>query len=77
MLKSHFLVTTIYHPQELLHQILDSIQHLGWIGIVAFILLYICATILLVPGSILTLGAGVVFGVFWGNPCFFVRQIFS
>ena len=67
MFESHFLPTTIYHPQALLHQTLNVIQHLGWIGGAAFILLYICATILLVPGSILTLGAGVVFGVVWGS----------
>ena len=67
MFESHFLATTICHPQELLHQTLDLIQHIGWIGSVAFILLYICATIFLVPGSILTLGAGVVFGIFWGS----------
>ncbi|MEL6494974.1 MAG: TVP38/TMEM64 family protein [Cyanobacteria bacterium J06623_7] len=61
------LATIIYHPQLLLHQTLDWIQHLGWVGSVAFILLYIAATILLVPGSILTLGAGVIFGVVWGS----------
>ena len=67
MFTSHLLEATIYHPQILLHQILQSIQHLGWIGGIAFILLYICATILLVPGSILTLGAGFAFGVVWGS----------
>ena len=67
MFESHFLVTTISHPQELLHQTLGWIQHLGWIGGGVFILLYICATIFLIPGSILTLGAGFVFGIVWGS----------
>ena len=52
---------------ELLHNVLLWIQSLGYISAIAFILLYIVATIALVPGSILTLGAGVVFGVVWGS----------
>ena len=52
---------------ELLDNLLLRIQSLGYISAIAFILLYIVATIALVPGSILTLGAGVVFGVVWGS----------
>jgi len=63
----HWLPGAIYHPQELLHHTLELIQNWGWIGGIAFILLYIVATVLLVPGSILTLGAGLVFGVVWGS----------
>ena len=55
------------HLQLALHLSLDWIQSLGWQGAIAFILLYIIATVALIPGSILTLGAGVVFGVFWGS----------
>ncbi len=32
-----------------------------------FILIYILATVLFIPGSLLTLGAGVLFGVAWGS----------
>ena len=52
---------------ELLHNLLFWIQSLGYVSALAFILLYIIATIALVPGSILTLGAGLVFGVVWGS----------
>ena len=52
---------------ELLHHVLSWIQSLGYVSAIAFILLYIVATIALVPGAILTLGAGVVFGVAWGS----------
>ena len=63
-----FSPLNIYHYlQSLLHSYLAQIQHFGWLGIVAFILLYIVATIALIPGSILTLGAGVVFGVVRGS----------
>ena len=42
-------------------------QNLGSWGAIAFILIYIIATVSLVPGSILTLGAGLLFGVVWGS----------
>ena len=42
---------------------LNWINTLGWIGIVIFILVYIAACIFLIPGSVLTLGAGFIFGV--------------
>jgi uncharacterized membrane protein YdjX (TVP38/TMEM64 family) len=34
---------------------------------IGFILLYNIATLLLIPGSVLTLGGGVLFGLFWGS----------
>ena len=55
------------NPSELLHSVLLWVQSLGYVGAVAFILIYIVATIALVPGSILTLGSGVLFGVTWGS----------
>src|SRR5215471_10380870 len=42
---------------------LDAIAGLGPWGPVIFVLLYIAATVLFLPGSVLTLGAGVVFGL--------------
>ena len=52
---------------ELLSSFLVSIQSLGLIGVIAFVLIYVLATVALIPGSILTLGAGVIFGVVWGS----------
>ena len=42
---------------------LDRIRDLGPWGPAIFVLLYIAATVLLLPGSVLTLGAGAVFGL--------------
>ena len=68
MLEPNLLITkTVNFTPEFLHHILLWIQNLGYVSAIAFILLYIVATIALVPGSILTLGAGVVFGVVWGS----------
>ena len=52
---------------ELLRSALDQIHQLGAWGPVMFILTYILACVLLVPASILTLGAGLLFGVVWGS----------
>lgn len=41
------------------------VGHLGPWGIVIFIAVYVLATVLLLPGSILTVGAGFVFGLGW------------
>lgn len=53
--------------QQYFLQFLDQIEQLGIWGPVVFILLYIAATVFFLPGSILTLGAGVVFGVVQGS----------
>lgn len=45
---------------------LGWIESLGFWGPAAFILAYIIATVALLPGSVLTLGAGAVFGLFHG-----------
>ena len=59
--------TQSFNPQTILHNALQWIDSLGSQGAFAFIALYIIATIAFLPGSILTLGAGVVFGVVWGS----------
>ncbi|MBD2438294.1 TVP38/TMEM64 family protein [Nostoc sp. FACHB-110] len=55
-----------FNPQTLFRNALEGIDNLGTWGAIAFIGLYIIATIAFLPGAILTLGAGVVFGVVWG-----------
>lgn len=61
-----------WHPQTILRQALQWIDSLGTVGAIAFIALYIVATVAFLPGSILTLGAGVVFGVVWGSIYVFI-----
>jgi uncharacterized membrane protein YdjX (TVP38/TMEM64 family) len=45
----------------------ESIELWGIWGVVGFILIYIIATIFLIPGSALTLGGGLIFGVVKGS----------
>jgi uncharacterized membrane protein YdjX (TVP38/TMEM64 family) len=61
-----------FNPQELLRDALEWINSLGLVGGIAFIAIYIAATVAFLPGSILTLGAGVVFGVMLGAVYVFV-----
>jgi len=56
-----------FNVQDLLRQALDGVGRLGPWGPVLFIALYVVATVLFIPGSVLTLGAGAVFGVLWGS----------
>ena len=49
---------------EFLHDPLEWIQQSGWIGVVWFIVLYTLTCVFFLPGSILTVGAGAVYG-FW------------
>ncbi len=53
--------------QDWLRDGLAWVGRLGHWGPLLFIALYITATVLSLPGSPLTLGAGAVFGVVWGS----------
>jgi uncharacterized membrane protein YdjX (TVP38/TMEM64 family) len=64
--------TTGFNPQQWLLSALQWIDNLGTLGAAAFILLYIIATVAFLPGSIVTLGAGVVFGVVLGSVYVFI-----
>ncbi|MFH7241698.1 MAG: TVP38/TMEM64 family protein [Spirulina sp.] len=61
-----------FSPQDWLLSALGWIDGLGVVGGLAFIAIYIVATVAFLPGSILTLGAGVVFGVGLGSIYVFV-----
>lgn len=56
-----------FNPQQLLRNALQWVDDLGAIAPIAFMLIYIIATVAFLPGSVLTLGAGVLFGVIQGS----------
>ena len=56
-----------FNPQELLRNALQWVEDLGAIAPIAFMLIYIVATVAFLPGSVLTLGSGVLFGVVKGS----------
>lgn len=61
------VVTIRYDAPALLRGLLEWIDSQGIAGIMVFVATYIVATVLFIPGSILTLGAGFVFGVVGGT----------
>lgn len=62
-----FVAAKEFHVQDRLKQALDWVEQLGPWGAVIFIAIYVVATVFFIPGSVLTLGAGAVFGVAWGS----------
>lgn len=62
------LVVAVKHfdLQQVCRDVLAWISGLGPLGLLIFITLYIVACVFLLPGSVLTLGAGIVFGVVMG-----------
>ena len=55
-----------------LQNTLQWINSLGSLGGIVFIGIYIIATLAFLPAAILTLGAGVIFGVIWGSLYVFI-----
>jgi uncharacterized membrane protein YdjX (TVP38/TMEM64 family) len=53
--------------QASLQTVLMTIKDLGVVGVFAYIVIYNLATILFIPGSLLTLGGGALYGVVWGS----------
>ncbi|MFW5685447.1 MAG: TVP38/TMEM64 family protein [Spirochaetota bacterium] len=60
-------VGILFDVNTYLRQLLDWVRDQGIVGVVVFAAVYIAATVLFIPGSILTLGAGFVYGVVWGT----------
>lgn len=56
-----------FNLPEILRNTLIWIESLGFWSPITFIIIYNLATLLLIPGSVLTLGGGVIFGVFRGS----------
>jgi uncharacterized membrane protein YdjX (TVP38/TMEM64 family) len=61
-----------FNPQVLLKSVLEWVESLGSIGAIAFIGIYIISTIAFLPAFVLTLGAGVLFGVWLGSVYVFI-----
>jgi uncharacterized membrane protein YdjX (TVP38/TMEM64 family) len=72
LVMSLIVAARTFNIQELLLNALNWIESLGWLGVVAFIAIYALAAVLFVPGSILTLGAGFIFGVVFGSLYVFI-----
>ncbi|HIK32707.1 MAG TPA: TVP38/TMEM64 family protein [Oscillatoriales cyanobacterium M4454_W2019_049] len=61
-----------FNLQAIFQNALEWVNSQGTVGVLVFIGLYAIATVALVPGSLLTLGAGVIFGLAFGSIYVFV-----
>ncbi|MFW5741688.1 MAG: TVP38/TMEM64 family protein [Spirochaetota bacterium] len=59
--------TIVVDVNTYLRDVLEWVRDRGAAGVLMFAAVYITATVLFVPGSILTLGAGFIYGVVWGS----------
>ncbi len=63
--------------QGLLQTSIIWVQNLGVFGPLAFIIIYNFATLLFIPGSLLTIKGGCLFGLFWGSVYVLIAAIFG
>ncbi len=61
-----FIASRVLPVAHWLEQFNRWVGGLGLVGVLVFAMVYVAATVLLLPGAILTLGAGFVFGLGWG-----------
>src|SRR6266487_6193366 len=61
-----FLAMKLLPVREWLRNFNDWVGQMGVVGIFIFIIVYAVATVLLAPGSVLTIGAGFAFGLWKG-----------
>ena len=64
---SLIIAAKYFNIPELLKDKLIWIESLGIWSPIAFIIIYNLATLLLIPGLVLTIGGGVIFGAIWGT----------
>jgi uncharacterized membrane protein YdjX (TVP38/TMEM64 family) len=58
---------------QVIYAALLWVQAQGTAGVIAYVLIYNLATVLFIPGAVLTLGGGALYGVVWG----FVYAVFA
>ncbi len=61
------LLAHFFHFGKLFASLLEQIRGLGALAPVLFIAIYIVGAVLFVPGAILTIGGGALFGLLWGS----------
>ncbi len=61
------VVSQVVNVQDMLGNAMETVKDLGWLGYLVFAVLYVAATVLFLAPTILTLGAGAVYGVVAGT----------
>ncbi len=61
--------------REILQEVVLWVRQLGWSGALVYGGMYVVATVALVPGAVLTLGSGFLYGPVWGALLVFVCSL--
>ncbi len=61
------IVGNHFNLQGVFNKSLLWVENLGWLAPIAFVVIYNVATLLFIPGSLLTLKGGCLFGLLWGS----------
>lgn len=61
-----FALSRIFDVQGAITTALEWVQSLGFLGYAVFVLIYVVACVFFIPGSLLTLGAGAIYGLLTG-----------
>ncbi len=61
------LVARAFDISQKLKEALAWVEGHGTTGVIVFIVIYVAACVFFIPASLLTLGAGAVYGVIWGS----------
>jgi uncharacterized membrane protein YdjX (TVP38/TMEM64 family) len=61
------IISQFVNTQQILTNLITWVENLGIWGAIAFIIIYNVATLLFIPGSLLTMKGGCLFGIFWGS----------
>lgn len=69
------ILSQMVDVQSVLQSVLTWVNDLGAWGAIAFMLIYSLATVLFLPGSLLTLGGGAIFGVVLGSIYVFIAAV--
>ncbi|MEX2015849.1 MAG: TVP38/TMEM64 family protein [Candidatus Hydrogenedentales bacterium] len=70
-----FAAVYLLDLQSYLRGVLEWVEGLGAWSVLAFVALYVWATVLLIPASLLTIGAGAIWGLLWGLPLVSISSI--
>ncbi|WP_392538940.1 TVP38/TMEM64 family protein [Legionella sp. 227] len=62
-----FLITTAFFFQKYSSEIINWVDHLGWLAPLLFLIIYCFATIMFLPTMVITLAGGALFGPFFGT----------
>ncbi|MDK1020748.1 MAG: TVP38/TMEM64 family protein [Candidatus Hydrogenedentes bacterium] len=61
------VISQVVDVQDMLGNAMDKVKDLGWLGYLLFAVLYVAATVLFLAPTVLTFGAGAVYGVAAGT----------